>query len=375
MSTHTLRPRSPRRLGRTAGAAVHATAPAWLSLLLAVAVMLVIFAAGASTALASTGRPEGFAVERASSQIVIGRATLRYEPALQDEAVALAQAMPSWWSELEVPLALDVDDTVHVTFVDHAGRVAEATGMPHWVAGVARPETGEIVIARHGPDGSPTDLERLLKHEMAHVILHRATGGAALPRWFHEGVAESMTGGISLARAQTLAGAVFGGGVPDMARLEALFHGEDGPDAAVAYAAARDLVEFLRAQPLATAARVRAEPGGSRVAVDPDASLRQLFAAMRQGQGFDDAFVRTYGAPLHELAARWRDGLPARFVWYPLLAGGGLPFVVVVPLLAMAWIRRRRLLRRGWERLAREDELERTAWTPAMLPAMVTARG
>ncbi len=318
----------------------------WLSswLVAVVAALLLFIAAGASTALASTGRPEGFAVERASSQIVIGRAVLQYEPALEDDALALARSIPAWWSEVEVPLARDVDDTVRIVFVDHAGRVAEATGMPHWVAGVARPESGEIVIARHGPDGSPTDLERLLKHEMAHVVLHRATAGAELPRWFHEGVAESLTGGISLARAQTLAGAVFGPGVPDLERLEAQFHGNDAPDASVAYAAARDLVEFMRAR-------------------DPDgATLRQLFTQLRQGHGFEAAVTRSFGVPMRELVGVWRDGLPGRFMWYPMVAGGGVPFFLLLPLVAVAWVRRRRVVRAGWARLEQEDALDRAAF-------------
>ncbi len=297
---------------------------------------------------AATGRAEGFEVARATRQITIGRATLRYEPALADDAEALAANIPQWWSDVERPLARDVDDTVRITFVDHAGRVAETTGMPHWVAGVARPEAGDIVIARHGPDGARTDLERLLKHEMAHVILHRAAGGASLPRWFHEGVAESLTGGISLGRAHTLAQAVFGAGVPDLARLEAQFHGSDGPDAAVAYAASRDLIEFLRSR----------DANGNR-----DVAMRQVLTELRAGHDLEAAFVRAYGASLPQLVTLWRDGLPGRFVWYPMIASGGLPFFFLIPLVAIAWVRRRRLLRRGWERLDREDALAaQAAW-------------
>ncbi len=320
----------------------------WLLRALAPLLLAFVFLAG-GPARASTGRAEGFAVEQASAQIVLGRVTLRYEPELADEAEALARSIPKWWSEIERPLARDVDDTLKIVFVDHAGRVAEASGMPHWVAGVARPETGEIVIARHGPDGSPSDLERLLKHEMAHVILHRATGGAELPRWFHEGMAESFTGGISLARAQTLAGAVFGPGVPDLEKLEQHFRGSDGPDAAVAYAAARDLVEFLRGR-------------------DPDgASMRQLMSELRSGDSFEAAFVGAYHASLPDLVGQWRTGLPGRFVWYPMIAGGGIPFIVVAPLVLVAWVRRRRQVKRGWERLEREEELERAAMVAGAL--------
>jgi hypothetical protein len=299
-------------------------------------------------ARATEGRPTGWAVEQATAVMRVGRLELRYEPELAEPAQRLAERAPHWWAEIEAELAGDVDDALQVTFVEHAGRVAEASGMPHWAAGVAHPPSGEIIIARHGPDGAPTNLEELLRHEMAHVVLYRAVGGAegggeALPRWFHEGVAESFNGTLSFGRAQTLAAAVFGPGVPDLERLEASFHESDGPQVAVAYAASRDLVEFLRAY----------DASGMR--------LRQVLTELGQGHRFEVAFIRAYGRSLPELVAQWRSGLPGRFMWYPLAASGGLPFILVAPLVAIAWIRRRRKLRRGYERLEHEDELERMA--------------
>jgi hypothetical protein len=258
----------------------------------------------------------------------------------------LAERAPAWWAEIEGELAGDVDDALQVTFVEHAGRVAEASGMPRWAAGVAHPPSGEILIARHGPDGAPTNLEELLRHEMAHVVLYRAVGGEDVPRWFHEGVAEAYNGTISFGRAQTLAGAVFGPGVPDLERLEASFHGTDGPQVAVAYAASRDLVEFLRAY----------DASGMR--------LRQVLTELRQGRRFEVAIIRAYGVSLEELVAQWRRGLPGRFIWYPLAASGGLPFILVAPLVAIAWLRRRRAVRRGYQRLEHEDRLERIARLP-----------
>jgi hypothetical protein len=300
---------------------------------------VVLFTGVVGQARAEHGRPAGWQVERATERATIGRLELRYEPAVAKEAAFLLEHAPRWWVEIERAVAVDLDDTLLVTFVDHAGGVAEASGMPRWVAGVAHPPRGEIMIARHGPNGARTDLANLLKHEMAHVALHRATGGADLPRWFHEGVAESLAGGISFSRAQTLASAVFGPGVPNLENLEASFRETDGPRASVAYAASRDLVTYLR---------YRDGTG---------ASLKQVLSELRRGTSFEAAFVRAYGVGLHELVAEWREGLPARFVWYSMLASGGLPFALVVPLVAIAWIRRRRVLRRGWERLEREDEL------------------
>ncbi len=306
-----------------------------------IAIVLGLWLGAATAAQATEGRPTGWSVEQATVTARVGRLTLRYEPALADQAEMLLEHSPRWWSEIEADLVGDVDDDVDITFVNNAGRVAEASGMPHWAAGVAHPPSGRIIIARHAPDGSPTNLEELLRHEMAHVILHRATGGNEVPRWFHEGVAESFNGTLSFGRTQTLASAVFGPGVPDLEQLEENFHGTDGPEAAVAYAAARDLVEFLRGY----------DGTGMR--------LRQVLTEVRSGHRFEVAFIRAYGEGLEELVATWRKGLPGRFVWYPLAASGGLPFILVAPLVAIAWIRRRRLIRRGYRRLEQEDALTR----------------
>jgi hypothetical protein len=150
---------------------------------------------------------------------------------------------------------------------------------------------------------------------------------------------------VSLARAQTLASAVFGPGVPDLEHLEARFHDDDGPQVAVAYAASRDLVAFLRSH----------DGSGMR--------LRQVLTEIEQGHRFEVAFIRAYGRGLEELVAEWRAGLPARFVWYPMLASGGLPFILVAPLIVVAWVRKRREYRQGLERLAAADAAAFASWS------------
>ncbi|MEM9458785.1 MAG: hypothetical protein AAGF11_31700, partial [Myxococcota bacterium] len=153
---------SPRRAGR--GLAAH---PMLLLARLLVALVIVLgsWLGSARSASATEGRPTGWSVEQATEGYRLGRMHLRYEPAVAEQAEILAKSAPLWWSEIETELAGDVDDTVEIIFVDHSGRVAEASGMPHWAAGVAHPPTGEIIIARHAPDGSPTNLEELLRHE------------------------------------------------------------------------------------------------------------------------------------------------------------------------------------------------------------------
>lgn len=313
------------------------------------------------SARADVGEPAGWSTSLANQRITLGRTVLHYEPHLEDEAQSLARDIPQWWSEVEQRLATDLDDSLDIYFMDHAGQVAASTGMPQWVAGVAHSESGEIMIARHGPDGAPTTLEQLLKHEMAHVALHRATGGADVPRWFHEGVAEATEGGISLTRSQSLAGMIFGAGVPNFEELEKLFYGQDKTKVSAAYAASRDFVNFLQDYR-------RPDQQGEHTN-----NLRQLLTEMKAGHTFEAAFIRTYRIGLAELGMKWRQGLPGRFVWYPLLAGGTLPFALVFPLVIVAWFRRRKHYKAGIARLEAEevalrDRLSNHGFTTADAP-------
>lgn len=328
------------------------------SLLAALVAAMLLVLAPVRVAHADAGQPAGWELSTATQHLALGRVTLHYDPALEDEALQLAAYIPGWWSEMEKALAGDLDDSLSISYVAHSGRIAEATGMPRWAAGVAHPPSGEIVIAQHAPDGSLTDLDSLLRHEMAHVALHRATGGQDLPQWFHEGVAESFGNEIDLMRSQILAGAVYGAGVPALGELEGNFRGLDPIAATVSYAAARDFVNFVRGRD------------------DDGSDLRQVMSELRRGINFDAAWVKAYGRSLAELDSEWRTGLTGRFVWFPVISSGGLPFAALSPLMVVAAVRRRRQLREGWQRLAREDAAERAEYADLLRQPglMLTAR-
>lgn len=317
--------------------------------------LLAVIWAPLGVARAESGQPAGWEVTTATSEVVIGRVSLRYDPSLEDEALRLADYVPEAWSEIEKALAGDLDDRLTIYYVAHAGRIAEATGMPRWAAGVAHSESGEIMLAAHAPDGAPTDTDDLLRHELAHVALHRATGGHDLPRWFHEGVAESFGNEVDLLRSQTLAGAVYGPGVPALDQLDDNFHGTDAIAATVGYAAARDFVNHLR------------DRDGT------GAGLRQVLSELRRGTGFEAAWIKAFGRSLAELDAEWRTGLSGRFAWFPVVSSGGLPLAALSPLLVVAAVRRRRHLRAGWERLAREDAEEREVIAASLRPLLARA--
>ncbi len=68
-------------------------------------------------------------------------------------------------------------------------------GAPAWGVGIAVPEEGRIVLPAYGR-APPLELGEILRHEIAHVALHRFLGGALVPRWFDEGYATWASGGL-----------------------------------------------------------------------------------------------------------------------------------------------------------------------------------
>ena len=290
------------------------------------------------------GKMVGWQVEDATQVAMQGKVTFRYDPDLATEAGILLDNIPAWWSQIETQLGSDVDDTLSIHFVKHSGGVADATGMPDWAAGVANPPRGEIIIAQHSPNGAAADLESLLRHEMVHVALHRAVGGNKVPRWFHEGVADSIGDEVSFWRFRDMGSAVFGGRIVPIEEIDAQFR-SDAQSVSFAYAASRDFVSHLRWR----------DGEGDE--------FRHLIAELEHGRRFNAAVLRAYGETLTALDSEWRGGLFARFSWYPMLEGGsmGLPVVFMVPLVAMAWVRRRKVLKLAWDRMEAADQAERQA--------------
>ncbi len=287
-------------------------------------------------AASSAPSPAPWALSTPMKERVLGPVTVRYEPELASEAQELTRHIPRWWSEIEGALGEDVDDRITVLLTSHAGELAAASGMADWATGVARPSTGEIIVAAHGPDGGRVHLEGVLRHELAHVALHRAVGGMAVPAWFHEGVADNLGEVLSPSRREVLARG-YARGLPDISTLEGPFGG-DRLEVGEAYAVSRDFVEFVRERDVT------------------GAQFHALIDAVRRGRGFDRAVVDTYGVTVGTLAQSWREGLWSRLSWAPLATSPDALLVLCSPVVFVAWFRRRRRDSRERARLERETE-------------------
>lgn len=64
----------------------------------------------------------------------------------------------------------------------------------NWVSGYADPALGSIVVALPPAIGQPLEIQRLIPHEVAHILLYRFMGAEFeyLPAWLNEGIASQM---------------------------------------------------------------------------------------------------------------------------------------------------------------------------------------
>jgi hypothetical protein len=124
---------------------------------------------------------------------------------------------------------------------------AMARSAPGWVTGFAAGERSvAVLLPARLPRYPDRNLAALYRHEIAHVLIHRAAGGRLLPRWFHEGVA--MAAAASGDSRTAPAGAGGAGARRSLARPHRPRLGGGEREVAAAYALSEDLVQDLLAR-------------------------------------------------------------------------------------------------------------------------------
>ena len=67
--------------------------------------------------------------------------------------------------------------------------------LPDWSAAAALPGNRIVISPLRG---RKIDVERIVAHETVHCVIHDASGERFVPRWFHEGCAETVAGGLGI---------------------------------------------------------------------------------------------------------------------------------------------------------------------------------
>jgi Peptidase MA superfamily len=210
---------------------------------------------------------------------------------------------------------------------------AAAAEAPRWIAGWAYGALGTIVLlperAPSYPDGS---LDELLRHELTHVLVYRASAGREVPRWFHEGIALELSRpwGIDDRSRLTLA-LLLNERVP-IASLDGRFAGGEG-EVQRAYAISGALVREL----------VHSFGPGA---------IGAILQRVAVGLDFEQAFRRSTGVELEGFEAGFWRRYSLWYRWLPILTSG-LTLWLLIALLTL-WA--------GAVRSRRRAELE-ARWT------------
>jgi Peptidase MA superfamily len=230
-------------------------------------------------------------------------------------ATALAQeaGQPSVWPGLG---SLRPASVTLIVVPDRARMDSLVRGQaPKWGAALAVPESHTILLR-----ADAGDVRRTLRHELAHLALHRRVQ-ARVPLWFDEGYAALAAGEWERLGGLELNLAVARGAVPEFRDLDAALRGTSQA-ADAAYALAMSAVLEL----------ARRNPSGQ---LDP------LFRLLSHGEGFEAAVLATTGLSLSRVEDAWRRSVRTRYTLVTWLAAGGLWFVVAAVSVVLVWWRRR----------------------------------
>jgi hypothetical protein len=211
-------------------------------------------------------------------------------------------------------------DTVHVyLYRDEQDLRATLKSLGRtWVGGHADPELGVVMMPVAPGAAAPATLERLIPHELTHLLIFRAVGGPAayarVPTWLNEGMAVAQEARPNPDYAMALTQARDAGTLIDLSVLCGPFP-SDASEAKLAYAESEAVVRYVRD-------------------IRGPQALNAMLAAYADGADCGAGVQRALGIPLAQLESDWRrDALhltPAAFSLRSLLPWVGLALLALL---------------------------------------------
>ncbi|MEI7894653.1 MAG: peptidase MA family metallohydrolase [Myxococcales bacterium] len=213
---------------------------------------------------------------------------------------------------------------------------------PPYASGVTYLKLRLVLLSMLEPKtNAATDLDEVLRHELAHAALEEAVEGHVIPRWFAEGLAIRQSGEHPLLRVRTLWDATLSRTLLPIEELDSDFPVEH-PGVGIAYAESADFVRFLLRD-------------------EDRARFQSLIARVRDGTAFDRALTDAYGSDVRKLEYQWRRGLDGRFSAIPMLTGGSVLWLLAGILLVAGYVRRRRHAKAKLRQWEHEEVIEAAA--------------
>lgn len=195
--------------------------------------------------------------------------------------------------------------------------------IPEWGAGVADAARGVIVVPGYAGGRAASNMQSVLRHELAHIGLQRYLAPSRIPRWFNEGYATWAAGELDVEGEWRLRLAFALRSAPPLDSLE-LAWPRATEDARTAYLLAASVVGYL----------VRAS--GTE-------GLELFLQRWQRSQDMEQALAATYGMSVDQLETYWIKDVRNRYGWLAVLVQSGVFMAgASVLLLILFGIRRRR---------------------------------
>lgn len=237
--------------------------------------------------------------------------------------------------------ALPVDRSLlHIIYYSGSDAHNPGARLPEWGGGGAiGRDTIIIPVDRLGIAGM--DAGRVTVHELVHVVLARTYGDIPIPRWFHEGLAMTLSGELLFEEQVVLSRALFSRRLLTFEAIEKV-NNMDRYGAALAYSQAHCAVADL-------------------IGDYGNDTLRLLLDAVRTRGSFDSAMAQVIGYSAREWESFVREDLVKRYSLVFLISDTAIywlpvTFLFIVAFIAVTVRNRRKRRRMEEEELAEEEE-------------------
>lgn len=166
---------------------------------------------------------------------------------------------------------------------------SQAPNSQEWIAGTAYPELRVILAVL--PTGNPSEVGRIVPHEVSHQVLHQATENPfnVPPTWFDEGLAVAVQDGGNQDFPALVQRAADEGRLFSVRSLTSEFP-YDPADASLAYAESYSIVQFI-------------------ISRWGNEGIAAIIDAYKLGVSHDEALAMAIGVEMDELDRLWKDSL------------------------------------------------------------------
>lgn len=197
---------------------------------------------------------------------------------------------------------------------------------PDWAAGLAYPDRNLMILkapaaARYGT----IDPFRTFRHELAHLVLHQALSGVAIPRWLDEGLAMYEAGEWTFRTTAVISATTLKQNYIPMGNLRDRFPA-DLATAERAYAQSFSMVAYLFNR-----------FGRER--------FRDFVVHIKQGRTLSQSTQEAFGLTFYDLETGWHRYLRLRYTWVPVVTSSAALWSLVTLIFLYAYVRKTRRTR------------------------------